>query len=355
MTQILKIAQKSIEFVIKRGCSNMCTHCYADAKPEIHYLNKNKKTSILWEDFENLYNGFKELNKRIGFKFLAKKDFVTLFHDGDASTIFLEDKNGKHHDYLDLAKKINEIADSPVLFDTSGWNIQDKKTQIKMEEIVKKAKDSKDYKFMEFIISINPFSPFYEKSLNYKYSGNEEKAKKFRDIYTDRMANVIYTMTPLFENNDVSFLKRAFDNKKNKMAGHQARDLKQLIKEIINKVKILYISDYNTEQKVVSSKEQIYKYIETIKDKMRNISTEIGITGRLLNTFKNELGKQANNSELKKKQLKKLSKRIKEKDVTSVVDINGEVYFTDFINTKKSDIQLNYIDKNIETPAIYPQ
>ena len=150
MAQIIQIAKNKIEFVIKRGCSNMCTHCYADAKPEIYNRLRDKTTNILFEDAFNFFNGFKELSKRLNFNILGYKgEYTTLFHDADASSIFLKDKSGKVFDYLDLASKINELTNSPVLFDTSGWNIQDKVTQKRMEALVDKAKNG-DYKFVEF-------------------------------------------------------------------------------------------------------------------------------------------------------------------------------------------------------------
>ena len=169
MAQIIQIAKDKIEFVIKRGCSNMCIHCYADAKPEIYHLRQNKSTTISIEDADNFFNGFKELSERLNFNILGYKgEYATLFHDADSSTVFLKDKTGKTLDYLDLATKIHELTNSSVLFDTSGWNIQDKITQKRMEDLVKKAKNG-NYEFVEFNISINPFSPFYEKSLKNKW------------------------------------------------------------------------------------------------------------------------------------------------------------------------------------------
>ena len=342
MDQIMQIIKDKMEFVIKRGCSNQCIHCYANALPEIHHKLKNQLTVIAFEDFKNFCSGFEELSKRLNFNILgSKRDYITLFHDGDSSSIYLQDSDGNTYDYLDLAKKVNELTNSVVIFDTSGWNIQDKKTQKRMEELVQKAKNSRDYRFIEFNISINPFSPFYDKSLAYKSAGDKEKEEKLRNIYTDRIANVIFTMSPLFENNRLYFIQRAFENNYKQLEGYQVKDLQKLIDEIIQKVKQMYINDFNSEQKVISSMDQVYKYINTIKKKTKETATGLGITGRLLTNFKNKINVEKHTME-------------PDNSLASIIDINGKVYFTDFEATKKTDIQLNYKNKNAETPQIYP-
>ena len=344
MAQIIQIVRDKIEFVIKRGCSNMCTHCYADAKPEIYHLLQNKATTISIEDANNFFNGFKELSKRLNFNILGYKgEYATLFHDADASTVFLKDKTGKTLDYLDLADKIHELTNSPILFDTSGWNIQDKTTQKRMEAFVEKAKNG-NYEFIEFNISINPFSPFYEKSLKNKSAGNIEKERKYRNIYTNRMANVIFTLTPLLDKKETGFILRAFQNNYDNMSGYTKKDLKKLKSEIIQKVYQMYIKDYNTAQKVISSKDQIGKYTKLLKAKTKEISTNLGMTGRLLKTFKDKLLPQHTKP-----------KKIEKSKMASIIDINGKVYFTDFKTTINPNIQLNYLNKDCQTPAISPE
>lgn len=342
MAQIMQIIKDNMEFVIKRGCSNMCTHCYAKAMPAEHYKNNNQITTISFDDFETLCNGFEELSKRLNFKILgSEREYVTLFHDADSSSIYLQDKLGNTYDYLDLATKINKLTNSFVLFDTSGWNIQDKKTQQRMDALVQKAKNSEKYKFIEFNISINPFSPFYYKSMKYKAEGNKEKEEKLRNIYTERMANVIFTLSPLLGKNRIDFIQRAFKDDYIPMQEYQVKDLKKLINEILQKLKRMYIDDYNSNQKIISSMQQAYEYIDIIKKKSGYISTNIGLTGRLLDNFKDKIT-------AKKHRMKS------DNSLASIIDINGKVYFTDFLTTKRSDIQLNFENKNAVTPPIFP-
>ena len=66
MKEIAFVSQSILEVAVNRGCNNMCAHCYADAKPHIKedetHINK-----MSWNDFTNLTEGYKELNKRLGF------------------------------------------------------------------------------------------------------------------------------------------------------------------------------------------------------------------------------------------------------------------------------------------------
>lgn len=201
MQQINFLAQNLSEIVLQRGCNNMCSHCYAEAMPPSYQRTENKINKIDFEDFENLCNGFKELNQRLGFNILDSyhEAYVTLFHDSDSSNIFLQDKQGKVYDYLDLAKMINDISDKLIIFDTAGWNLQDKKTQKRMEELVEKATNTDKYDFVWFNISANPFHSLYSRSVQHHLENNKEKEQKFREIYANRMANVIFTLSPLIE------------------------------------------------------------------------------------------------------------------------------------------------------------
>ena len=66
MKEIAFIGQTITEVAVKRGCYNNCSHCYAGGMPPIRedseHINK-----MSWNDFTALTDGFKELNKRLGF------------------------------------------------------------------------------------------------------------------------------------------------------------------------------------------------------------------------------------------------------------------------------------------------
>lgn len=354
MPQINFIAQTLTEVAIQRGCNNMCTHCYAQAMPPSYQKSDEKINKISFEDFDNFCNGFKELNKRLGFNIFqdSRNSYKTLFHDSDSSMIFLEDKNGKTYDYLDLAKKVNETTGQTVLFDTAGWNIQDKKTQARMEKLVEKALTSDEYSFIEFNISANPFHSLYSRSLKHHSENNPEKEQKFRDIYTTRMANVLFTLSPLTEKYKIDLISRALPDNMDNAEGYREKDLKQLYNEIIRKLANKYKEDFDSgNKKVIKDKEQIKKYLMHFKSKLFFVETDLGVNGRLADIItdkENDLYRYSKLSEYN-------DPHTASKEFSSgIIDINGKYYVTNWYETYKTDIQLNYKNKDKKTADISP-
>lgn len=355
MQQINFLAKNLSEIALQRGCNNMCSHCYAEAMPPSYKKAENKINKIDFEDYENLCNGFKELNQRLGFNILQTNhdDYFTLFHDSDSSMIYLQDKQGKTYDYLDLAKMINDVVDRIVLFDTAGWNIQDKRTQKRMEDLVEKATSTDKYDFVEFNISANPFHSLYSRSVQHNIDNNKEKEQKFREIYTNRMANVIFTLSPLIEKDNLHFISRALPNDLENVKGYKEDDLKNLYGEIFKKVKQLYEQDLASgNKKVIKTKEQINEYLQKIKSEFDNVNTEPGINGRLAKIVTNpkaEVCKKTRSNQFNNPQI-----AAKNFDY-GILDINGKFYSTNFYETYKTDIQLNYNNKNKKTAGISPE
>ena len=354
MEQIKFLAQHSTEFVVQRGCHNMCAHCYANAMPPSHQKASDKINKINFEDFEKLYCGFKELNKRLGFNIFksSKNEYNTLFHDADSSMIFLQDKNGKIYDYLDLAKMIYELTGKLVLFDTAGWNIKDKKTQERMENLVQKAINSNDYDFMEFNISTNPFHSLNHRALQHLKSGNYEKYEKFRDLYTTRMANVLFTFTPLIEEERLNLLVRTLPNETKNARGYREDDLLDLYNEIFLKLKKLYEQDYESStHKVIKDREQINKNLEYLKTFLKDIETNMGINGRLKNLVTDKKIQAYKKTQARTyKDPQKAAKTFYE----GIIDINGKLYITNWYENYLTDIQLNYKNKDKKTAEISP-
>ncbi len=355
MQQINFLAKNLSEIALQRGCNNMCSHCYAEAMPPSYQRSENKINKIDFEDFENLCNGFKELNQRLGFNILKTDDddYFTLFHDSDSSMIFLQDKQGKTHDYLDLAKMINDVTDKIVLFDTAGWNLQDKKTQQRMEELVEKTTSTDKYDFVEFNISAPPFHSLYSRSVRHHLENNIEKEKKFRELYTNRMANVIFTLSPLIEKDNLHFISRALPNDLENVKGYKEDDLKNLYGEIFKKVELLYEQDLASgNKKVIKTKEQINEYLQKIKSEFDNVNTEPGINGRLSRIVTNPKAEVCRKTRSNQFNNPKIA--AKNFDY-GILDINGKFYSTNFYETYKTDIQLNYNNKNKKTAAISPE
>ena len=354
MEQIKFIAQHSTEFVLQRGCNNMCAHCYAKAMPPTYQKEPDKINKIDFEDFEKLYYGFKELNKRLGFSIFksSKNEYNTLFHDADSSMIFLQDKNGKVYDYLDLGKMVNELTGKTVLFDTAGWNIQDKKTQKRMEDLVKKAVNSDEYDFMEFNISANPFHALNHKSIQYLKDGNYEKYAKLRDIYTTRMANVLFTFTPLIEKEKLNLIARALPNETRQAKGYREDDLLKLYNEILFKLRKFYEQDIHSgEHKVIKDYEQIEKIFDYLNKNIQDVSISMGINGRLADIVTDsKIRPYKATKERTYADPYKAAKTFYE----GIIDINGKLYITNWYENYPTDIQLNYKNKDKKTAPIHP-
>lgn len=286
MDQMIFLVNHLTEFVLRTGCSNRCAHCYAKALPVKHKGSENNITSIDFEDFEDLCKGLQELNKRFGFNIFsnAKNGYNTLFHNADASEVYMTSAQGKTYDYADLAKMVYDTTGKLILFDTAGW--YPKTTQQRMKTLVEKVMNSDDYNFMEFIISINPFHGIYHTALQQK---TPEKTEKLKSIYTSRMANVICTFLPLVNKKNIitnepmlRFNIRALDNSTKYADGYRAEDLNSLTQEIIDKVKIILEQNNTT---------NIEFYINYLKDKLNNVDTEISASGRAEDLIKDKKSK----------------------------------------------------------------
>lgn len=167
------------------------------------------------------------------------------------------------------------------------------------------------------------------------------------------MANVIFTLSPLIEKDNLHFIARALPNELENVNGYREDDLKKLYSEIIQKVKLLYEQDLKSgNKKVIKTKKKINTYLQTLKSNFRNIDTDLSVTKRLSSIVtdpKTELCKNArrhyfNNPKLAAKIFK-----------YGILDINGKFYTTNFYETYKTDIQLNYINKNKKTAPIAPE
>ena len=253
--QIGYLYEKFGGIALQSGCDNGCIYCYADAN------SPSGRNKIDFEDYENFCNGFKELNKRLGFSgfyhtFLENPESQSLFYNSDSSKIYLQDKDGGMHDYADLSKMMHDVTENLVLFDTAGWGIKDKITQKRMDDLVKKVAESDDYNFIQFYISINPFHSIYNRSVEFLEKGDKENAEKFRKIYVDRMANVLYTMSPLLskrnfcEENQLKFIARCLPNRLY-IRGYGVNDLLYLFKDILKKLEQLYDADLASKNKKI--------------------------------------------------------------------------------------------------------
>lgn len=370
--EIAFIARTLFSVNTNRGCYNMCSHCYANAMPPV----KESETLInkmSWEDFESLTNGFKELNRRLGFYISAPKlggfnggeRYITAFHDADCMTLNLVDREGNRHDFIDIANALSESTGFRSIFDTTGWTPTDKRMQERAEKFAKyySRPDNKD-KLFQFNISINPFHSLYTKSVEEKRAGNTQRAEKFRRLYIDRIANALYTFTPLINTRSFSFILRGFDSgdigKLGK--GFTMEDLYKLNQEILMKLETKYLDDLAGERKYIKSKKRINYYLGILKDIMDLQYSDGVILVDKTRLIKN-VGKDNNYYQDSMKQVKKDIDTIKsscaptdfiDKQMAGIVDSNGDYYITTYYTTFPTELKLNFINNGKKTPPINP-
>lgn len=356
IAQIVFLSRRLSSVMVTRGCKNNCVHCFADAKAPMHLKTeddkKTKINKISYDDFSSLTKGFKELNKRLGGTlFKQSADYQALFYDSDSIDTLLIDKKGKIHDYIDLAEQLYKATGVPQIFDTAGWSPKDKNAQNRAEKYAKYFSKPKHMEMMRsFNVSLNPFHAMNARYVEYIKS-DPQRANKFRELYTDRMANVIYTFTPLLLDPKFSFLTRAMDN--NGHEGYSKEDLAELIDEISSKLLKLYEKDLASDKKFVKDFGDVFDMINIFELKSQDISTLRVAQGRIEKLLKKDddmfVGKKENFEKFDTAQ-----KALHSKDFEAIIDSNGKVYLTDFVMTYPTDIQMNFKNKDKTTAPIAP-
>lgn len=369
MKEIAFVADTVAEITVNRGCRNICAHCYASAKAPIKET-ANQINKMSWNDFTSLTDGFEELNKRVGFPVVVQKKnkhaMAIPFHDADCSSIILKDNEGKEHDFIDIAERLDKAFHLPVLFDTAGWNIQDVKAQKRMEKYVEYYSKPENFKKLEgFNLSVNPFHAMYAKSLELKQNRKPELAEKLYDLYTTRMANVLFTLTPLQKNPNFEFIARSAANDSKVPKGFKEKDLRGLYMDILEKVNNLYKKDMKSAQKVVKNEDEAFEYFNNYYKRLENISPTIGMSARA-EKFVDKNDEIAKFGERRKQQnIKDIQslKRIKDlrklnKDMNNhfygIIDANGDYYLTTFHTSFPTEIKFNFENKGKITAPIAP-
>ena len=357
--QITYIINNLTSINVQRGCNNSCIYCYAESKTPFFMKKNGLLDRINFEDYKNLCSGFKELNKRLGFNAFEheKSTHQALFHDADASMIYLYDKEGKVYDYADLAKMLNEVTEYKIVFDTAGWNINDKKTQKRMEDLVRKVLCSNEYDFLKFNISVNPFHSIYNKSLELKAQGKRKESERLSEIFKDRLANVIFTFSPLIEKTNsvdkksmLDFLFRGlFDF--TDLQGYCEQDVVYLFDDVVKRVGNLYADDLiSGRHRAIRSKKQMDEYFLFLKSKVRHVDMVDLTNKKLLDKLE---GISAGERDIAAKH----SFNSAEKGLWfrhGLIDTNGKFYMTNYIETYPTDIVLNFKNKGKSTASIAP-
>ena len=352
--QVILLVDRLHAICTSRTCSNGCVHCYAEAKPfHVKKDDTGTITKMCWEDFCDLTDGIRKfanrMHKTANELPYFKSKTIAPFIDADSMEIVLNDQKGREYDMIDISKKIARDLKYHIMFDTSGWTPKNKKIQERAQRYVDYFKQQYDNGNKDVVvhISLNPFHKLNSKYVEY-INSDPKRAKKFRELYTDRMANVFYTFLSL---DGVKVLNRALSEHSSGNELYKYDAHVKLIKEIRDKLEEKYKADASC------TPESAKKYLETFDRITKDIYTEdLGATGRLENLLSKD---DADLTEALK--LHKLNHQHPESILTNkrgfvgsvFVDANGRVYATDEYNTIATDIQLNFRNKNKKTPPIF--
>lgn len=337
MAEIEFISSNLKRVLLSRGCRNNCDHCMVSAQIPPPSRKENTIHTIMWDDYLKLTDGYKELNNRLGFNAVSNIDYMVLIDDADPISLKSYDKNGKPHNIAEAIEIAHDTFNQKILFDTAGWYKIDKWSKRAAEDLVDYAKDNPET-FYQFNISINPFVNIMKKSLELGNRGCPESEAKLRNIYTERMADVLMTFSPLqrvFEDagcKDIGVLLRyAPDEDNNK--GYTREDLEILYDEIMEKYEQKFRELPPEEQE-----ELLPALIHFRKAKDEN-SSQIFNMGRGEKYYEKHYSVELPT----KKDLLDRGKKY--------IDINGQIVVTtNGLDKASTDIQLNYDNRNKFTP-----
>lgn len=365
---------------VKRGCSNQCLHCYANALPPAkennHFINK-----MSYEDYNELMDGVKELNHRLGqpISYSTRTPYTDIYYDADCMEIALYDKLGNEHDYIDLIEKFYNATKCPSIFDTAGWNPKNSKMQARAEKYVKYFLDyDNKEKFYQINLSLSPFNAIYARALelgfnpkDYKIieelaNTSESKGESLYRIYIKRMANALYTFTPLLGSPNFNTIARPMDNSEKNMKNFTVDDYEIISTHILQTLQSKYINDLMTNQKYIKDENQIQYSIKEYSKLLGNYDTSLLPSGRFKDLYlkknpnitEEEFETKFNQSLTYKRNYEKL------KNTNNlcrnliryfkIIDTNGKLYLYDGYRLIPTEVSLNLNTKDKLTPKLSP-
>lgn len=351
---------KNIEVItVKRGCNNHCAHCLFESDTPLKNT-KYQASKASFEDFSQLISDIKQLNNRLGFNIVApnKKydnEDIILFFDSDSIDCYLTDANGKEYNCAELNHIQYMATGKPGTFDTHGWEPDDKKSQKRAEKIIKYFKDDKNAnEIYQINISVNPFHQKMQEAIEAQKLGNPQKALQKVNEYAERMANVLFTFSPIIDKTKLSV---RVANMNDKGISEEAQNFgieNQVVinKLIMEKLVKLYVNDLQYNKKYVNTKEDIIDNIKkwdfmfskiygaTPKGRMSRFYEGFDDSKRKINDAENIQEAFLNNDDSKLKR------------ISGLLDINGKFYIFSDPAICPTELQLNYSNKYKKTKDI---
>lgn len=354
---------------VYRDCAGRCAACYVNGRPKRHDI-ADRLERMDFDDFKNFTNDLKELNKRLKFnlrnKFLqnnfnktsAKEEPVSaLFYDSDCKDIWLQDKDGRVHEFSELNKMLHEATGIKGLFDTAGWSPRNTGVQQRVERMVDyyTASNHAD-EIDEINVSLNTYHGLLVKANQFKAKGDMEGYKRLRYQYVKNMANAIYTMTPFLNSplevkkKYVVLVKCVNSSTPAAFNDYKSDTLQKIIDEIFVELEKKYCDDLKSGvKKYVQSEENIPKLLKAHRERFSNVITWLSPNPA------NELFSKLPQADYALVKNRKASfKDVLEAAHAVFINMNGKVYLSNDSEVFATDLQLNFKNKNKKTKMIFP-
>ncbi len=383
------LSMKQIAFVLTdlhsinmiSGCNKGCLHCYANAQPFISRAS--------FESFKQIMDDILALKRRIGVRPVSHRgdEYIMGYFDADSIDMHLFDKNGKKHDAIELGRLIHRSTQNKTVFDTAGWDRNDKERQKIAEDYVNQLLKTKNSKhFRQINISLNPFNPKYVRALKDGYNpksysplipvGSEaNKVKKsvkqqkaedaYRD-YIDNEVNTLFTFTPLLLDGKLNTIIRGLDKNVTNMDGCYMEDFAVTLSNILDRLWFEYLGDLGGERKVIKSKKMMQKamngYMKLFNDHQ---SYKLFSSGRMEAFYKVRHNGSLDGIEAMNKfrdiSEKNFGSLVAQRKISAtnmaylkMITPDGKVYMYDNYSIIPTDIRLNTDNPGLSKPFSFP-
>lgn len=331
--------------LLNRGCSNLCSHCGVMATP----ITSQTYDRMSFEDFKSFVDGVSELQKRCGSD-VSVLPGIQPFFDSDCINIEIKDKNNKTYDYIDCVDYMFKNGFPEMLLDTSGWNPRSEKMQKRAEKFVDYLLKMDNPSKIDINISINPYHIYVTEAVKARVNGDFDRATELENKYAERIANVLFTFTPLLNKGfDIEILSRAIP-KENCINDCNFNKLLELELKIISHLNEMYACDLQTDKKVIKSSEDFMinslNFAHLMKESLEEGRNTVIPMGRARSLIINPQFTFRQNKDF----FDLLLKQRDLSDISRAINPNGSVVLNRNDLSAKTSVQLNFEnkDKNVK-------
>jgi hypothetical protein len=215
-------------------------------------------------------------------------------------------------------------------------------------------------KLYEFNLSLNPFHALHTKQVLLERTGDVKRAEKFKELYVDRMANALFTFTPMLSREETGVIQRVASSDEKVFDGFRYEDMEELKKSIVDRVREYYEIDAECDQKYAKGRLGIDMNMKNI-ERLMNFEVKRGVTlaergqdvfGKT-NRHAMNTGNAAYNDRIRV-QNSKSAKDFLKGHYNGILDANGKYYLTTWASTFPTEIKLNFESSDKFTAPIRP-